>query len=69
MSEKEINSYRFLSGKEPSEEMLAVIMKEATEEAIAKKEMADAHYDHEMRCRYESLRNKYATKISSLVNG
>ena len=40
MSEKELNSYRFSSGKEPSDEMLDAIMKEAAKEAKEKKEKA-----------------------------
>ncbi len=43
MSEKELNAYRLTSMEEPSDEMLAVIMKEAAAEATAatKKALAD----------------------------
>lgn len=40
MLEKELNSYRFNSGVEPSDEMLEHIMKEAAKEAKEKKEVA-----------------------------
>lgn len=40
MSEKELNSYRFSSGVEPTDEMLYTIMKEAAKEAKEKKEKA-----------------------------
>ena len=36
MSEKEMNSYRFLSGQEPSDEMLNQIMIEVAEDAMAR---------------------------------
>ena len=38
MSEKELNSYRFNSGEEPSDEMLSIIMKEEAQEAKEKKD-------------------------------
>ena len=40
MSEKELNSYRFTSDAEPTDEMLSTIMKEVTQEAKEKKEKA-----------------------------
>ena len=33
MSEKEMNSYRFNSGNEPSDEMMSQLMKEVAQEA------------------------------------
>ena len=40
MSEKELNSYRFTSGADPTDEMLSTIMKEVAQEAKEKKEMS-----------------------------
>ena len=40
MSEKELNSYRFTSGVEPTDEMLSTIMQEVAKEAKEKKEKA-----------------------------
>ena len=40
MSEKELNSYRFTSGADPTDEMLSTIMKEVAQEAKEKKEKA-----------------------------
>ena len=40
MSEKELNSYRFNSGVEPTDEMLSTIMKEVAQDAKEKKEKA-----------------------------
>ena len=38
MSEKELNTYRFISGQDPTDEMLSTIMKEVAQEAKEKKE-------------------------------
>ena len=40
MSEKELNSYRFTYGADPTDEMLSTIMKEVAQEAKEKKEKA-----------------------------
>lgn len=42
MSEKELNAYRFASGKEPSDEMLECIMKDALEVAMIRRREAEA---------------------------
>lgn len=44
MSDKELNAYRLTSMEEPSDEMLAVIMKEAAAEATASTKKALADY-------------------------
>ena len=41
MTDKDLNSYRFASGEEPSDEMLAQIMREVAE--VARKESEEAH--------------------------
>lgn len=48
MSEKELNSYRLTSIEEPSDEMLAAIMKEAAAEATASTNKALADYFKEI---------------------
>lgn len=48
MSEKELNSYRLTSMEEPSDEMLAAIMKEAAAEATASTNKALAAYFKEI---------------------
>ena len=46
MSEKEINSYRFGYNVEPTDEMLAQIMKEVAEEAReSSKRVLDEHFE------------------------
>ena len=66
MSEKELNSYRFLSGKEPTDEMLAAIMREAKEEAVAKRKIADDKMQELMQFRRAELKAKYSERISNI---
>lgn len=68
MSEQELNSYRFLSGEEPSDEMLACIMREAAEEAVARKRAADERMKAEMEKMRKNLREEYAERISHYRN-
>ena len=45
MSEKEMNSYRFGRGQEPTDEMLEQVMKEVAQEAReSSKKATDAHF-------------------------
>ncbi len=49
MSEKELNSYRLTSLKEPTDEMLAQIMHEAAEDAKRKSKEAHKKFFEEIR--------------------
>lgn len=49
MSEKEMNSYRLNSLEEPTDEMLAALMKEVAEEAKQKSEEAHKKFFQEIR--------------------
>ena len=69
MSEKEMNSYRFTSGEEPSEEMLAQIMSEVAEEAKSRNEQATASYFAEMRRQSEIIKSQWSARIKTLING
>ena len=69
MSEKELNSYRFLSGKEPTDEMLAAIIKEAKEEAVAKRKIADDKMQELMQLRRAELKAKYSERINKVCSG
>lgn len=69
MSEKEMDSYRFASGEEPSDEMLSQIMKEVAQEAAeSNKKTEDAHLA-EMRRKVVEGRAKWAERINSVING
>lgn len=46
---EKINSYRFGSGEEPTDEMLELIMSEVTQEAARKYQCAMERYNADMR--------------------
>ncbi|MDE6298444.1 MAG: hypothetical protein K2M10_02175 [Muribaculaceae bacterium] len=69
MSEQEMNSYRFTSGEEPSDEMLAQLMKEVAADAKKRQEQATAAYFIKMRKNAEAKKAKWAERINSVING
>ncbi|MDE6716221.1 MAG: hypothetical protein K2J74_07065 [Muribaculaceae bacterium] len=69
MTEQEMNSYRFTSGKEPSDEMLAQIMREACIDAKQRQEQATKKYFNEMRKNAELKKAKWANRINQALNG
>ena len=69
MSEKEMNSYRFGTGQEPTDEMLEQVMKEVAQEAReSSKKVADAHFE-QMRRNIASQKTQWAERINSIING
>ncbi len=68
MSEKELNAYRFTSGQEPSDEMLAQIMKEAAEEAAEKHRKVLKAYFAAMLEDIATLRSTWAQRIKSVAH-
>ena len=69
MSEEEMNSYRSLSGQEPSDEMLEQLMKEVAHDAKERQEQVTAAYFSEMRREDEILKAKWADRINKAING
>ena len=69
MSEQEINSYRFTSGQEPTDDMLKQIMKEVAHDAKMRQEQATSAYFSKMRQEAESVKAKWANRINSAING
>jgi len=69
MLEQEMNSYRFTSGQEPSDEMLAQLMKEVAHDAKVRQERATSAYFSEMRRNAEAKKTKWADRINSVING
>ena len=69
MSEDEMNSYRFNSGKEPSDEMLAQIMSEVAQEAKVQNEEATKKYFEELRNGAKEQQAKWADRINEVKNG
>ena len=67
MSEKEMNSYRFGFGKEPTDEMLQQLMKEVAQEAEkGNKEASEKHFS-EMRQNIIKKKAKWADRINSIL--
>jgi len=60
MSEKEINAYRLTSLEEPTDEMLAYIMREAVEEANQRYDEALERYFLEIKEIYQKQYGKRA---------
>ncbi len=69
MSEAELNSYRFGSGKEPTDEMLAQIMREAARDAAKRGEETLNKYFDELRQGAHEVEAKWASRINRLRNG
>ena len=68
MSEKEMKSYRFGMGQEPTDEMLEQVMKEVAQEAReSSKKAADAHFE-QMRRNITIKREKWAEQINQATN-
>lgn len=59
MSEQEMNSYRFTSGEEPSDEMLAQLMKEVSADTKTRQQRATSAYFTEMRKNAEARCNAF----------
>ena len=68
MSEKEMNAYRFGTGKEPTDEMLEQIMKEVAQEAReSSKKVENARFE-QMRRNIAVKREKWAEQINQIIN-
>lgn len=69
MSEAEMNAYRFNSGKEPTDEMLAQVMKEVAEDARVSNEEALKRNFDELRKGIEEQQAKWTKRINEVRNG
>ena len=63
-----MNSYRFLSGQEPSDEMLNQIMIEVDEDAMARRKKADEAYFSQMERNVAANREKWSARISACLS-
>lgn len=69
MSEAEMNSYRFGRGEEPTDEMLAQIMREVAADAKASNEEARKRYFDELQTGIDEQQAKWANRINDIKNG
>lgn len=67
MSEQELNSYRFSSGTEPSDEMLKYIMKEVADDAMARRREAELRISKSVENQRIALKAKWSERLSSLL--
>lgn len=63
MSEQELNSYRFTSGQEPSDEMLQCIMREVTEEAMARRREAEQRVKESIEHQRKALKAEWGKRL------
>ncbi|MDE6268084.1 MAG: hypothetical protein K2M04_03275 [Muribaculaceae bacterium] len=66
MSEAELNSYRFASGKDPSDEMLAQIMHEVAQDAKKSNDEAASKHLDDMRREMKNDQEKWADRINEV---
>ena len=69
MSEAEMNAYRFNSGQDPTDEMLAQIMREVAEDAKRSNEEASKKYFDELRNEANRQQAEWADRINEVRNG
>ena len=69
MSESEMNSYRFNSGQDPTDEMLSQIMREVAEDAKRTNEEVSKKYFDELRNEANRQQAKWADRINEVRNG
>ena len=63
-----MNSFRFVSGEEPSDEMLEQIMMEAAMEANQRKRRANEEYFSQMMRNIDVKRERWAERINQVKN-
>lgn len=68
MSEKELNSYRFASSEEPTDEMLTQIMREVTAEVLDRRKASEARYRAEMEKHRKMLKARWGQRIKNYIN-
>lgn len=68
MSEQELNSYRFLSGQDPSDEMLYAIMTDARDAAVKKAEEAQLRFEADYEHQYAEARKVWEKCLARYRN-
>lgn len=66
ITDEELNSYRFLSGEEPSEELLEAIMCEVAVEAKERNERATEQYFNQMKRNIIEKQQYWASRFETL---
>lgn len=69
MSEKEMKSYRFSSGNEPTDEMLSQLMKEVAQEAKESNQKTMDEFFESLKREAKAVRNEWSNRQSCIING
>lgn len=69
MSDKDLNSYRFTSGEEPTDEMLDEIMKEVAEDANKKQKEAVIKLKFKSQQEHDSFKEAILKRVLAVING
>ena len=69
MSEKEMKSYRFSSGNEPSDEMLSQLMKEVAQEAKESNQKAMGEFFESLKREAKAIKNEWLNRQTYANNG
>ena len=69
MSEKEMNSYRFSSGVEPTDEMLSQLMKEVANEAKNSNQKAMDDFFASLKREAKAIRKECSNRQTCAING
>lgn len=67
MSEQELNSYRFTSGREPSDEMLQCIMREVAEDAMIRRNKANQRIKESMDRKRKELKAEWSKRLGIIL--
>ena len=66
MSEKEMKSYRFSSGNEPSDEMLSQLMKEVAQEAKESNQKAMGEFFESLKREAKAIKDEWLNRTINL---
>ena len=69
MSEKEMKSYRFSSGNEPSDEILSQLMKEVAQEAKESNQKALGEFFESLKREAKAIKNEWLNRQTYAING
>ena len=69
MSEKEMKSYRFSSGNEPSDEMLSQLMKEVAQEAKESNQKAMGEFFESLKREARAIKDEWLNRQTYAING
>ena len=69
MGKHELNNYRFMSGEDPTDEMLEAIMSEARDAAVKKAEEAQKRFDTEYERQYAQAKVTWEKRLKQYRNG